>query len=240
VGGRSAAACWKDVRVGIEGRPGKRRRPWAVWLLAVVTCGVYGLVWYYKANRELRDCGAGIGVRPVLAVLALLPGVVLWYVPLFTSIYRTGERIRRAQAHAGLEPSCGPGRGLLLVFALGLWPVYYQAQLNKAWIASAPAAEGGPDELETAADDGAADGLEAAADESASDELGLAADDSAADELEPTPDESASDELEPAADEGASGEREPAASEDLPDETVPAAEPEPDGAAAAQRADSAG
>lgn len=175
--------------MGIEGRPGKRRRPWAVWLLAVVTCGVYGLVWYYKANRELRDCGAGIGVRPVLAVLALLPGVVLWYVPLFTSIYRTGERIRRAQAHAGLEPSCGPGRGLLLVFALGLWPVYYQAQLNKAWIASAPAADGGPDEFEAAADDGVSDSdalAPAAEGEGVPEEAGPAAEPEP--ELEPEPD----------------------------------------------------
>lgn len=133
--------------MGIEGRSGKRRRPWAVWLLAVVTCGVYGLVWYYKANRELRDCGAGVKVRPVLSVLALLPGVVLCYVPLFTSVYRTGVRIRTAQARSGLEPSCGPGRALVLVFLLGTWPVYYQSQLNKVWIASAPAAEGEAREL---------------------------------------------------------------------------------------------
>ena len=162
-GGRAAAACWKDVRVGIEGRPGKRRGPWAVWLLAVVTCGVYGLVWYFRTNRELRDCGAGIKVRPVLCVLALLPGVVLCYVPLFTSIYRTGERIRRAQARAGLEPSCSPGLALLLVFALGTWPVYYQAQVNKAWVASAPDADDATREAEADKPLEAQEGLEAQA-----------------------------------------------------------------------------
>jgi hypothetical protein len=203
VGGHAVAVWWKDVRVGIEGRPGKRRGPWAVWLLAVVTCGVYGLVWYYKVNRELRDCGAGVAVRPVLSVLALLPGVVLCYVPLFTSIYRTGERIRRAQAQAGLQPSCGPGLALLLVFALGLWPVYYQSQLNKVWITADAASD---DAAEESAIEGAG-----AADEDASDEVESTAD-GASDEIESAAD-GASDELEPVADEGAAeaDEEEPAA-----------------------------
>lgn len=219
----AAAACRKDVRVGIEGRPGKRRGPWAVWLLAVVTCGVYGLVWYYKANRELRDSGAGAGGRPVLAVLALLPGVVLLYVPLFTSVYRTGARIRRVQAHAGLEPSCWPGLGLVLVFALGSFPVYYQAQLNKAWIATAAAADGGPDELERATGEDVPE--EAVPAEPETDRAGS----------EETPVEPETDRVGPEE----AGRVEPETDQAGPEEATPG-EPEPDEAAAAQGAEPVG
>ena len=33
----------------------KERSPLGVWLLIVVTLGIYGLVHWYKINREMRD-----------------------------------------------------------------------------------------------------------------------------------------------------------------------------------------
>src|SRR5690606_12821203 len=45
-------------------RLGKTRSPLGVWLLALITFGVYGLVWYYKVNRELRDYNGQIEVSP--------------------------------------------------------------------------------------------------------------------------------------------------------------------------------
>jgi Domain of unknown function (DUF4234) len=39
----------------------KTRRVWSVVLLNVVTLGIYGVVWYYKINRELHDFGAAHG-----------------------------------------------------------------------------------------------------------------------------------------------------------------------------------
>ena len=44
----------------------KLRGPWAVFFLALVTLGIYYLVWYYKINRELRDAG-GQEVSPGIA-----------------------------------------------------------------------------------------------------------------------------------------------------------------------------
>ena len=39
----------------------KRRNPWGVVLLAIVTLGIYRWVWYYMINREIRDhSGASI------------------------------------------------------------------------------------------------------------------------------------------------------------------------------------
>jgi LPXTG-motif cell wall-anchored protein len=48
------------------------RRPWGVFFLSIVTFGLYHLYWYYEANRELKDYGAG--TSPVLSLLAQFPG----------------------------------------------------------------------------------------------------------------------------------------------------------------------
>jgi Domain of unknown function (DUF4234) len=110
------------------GQPGKTRSPVAVWLLPLVTFGVYSLVWYYKINRELRDLHPSIQVDPALALLAL-------FVPIanLVSMYRTGQRIAQAQQLAGLEPSCSGGLGVLAWFVFGLNALYYQSQLNGVW-----------------------------------------------------------------------------------------------------------
>ena len=34
---------------------GKQRNPVTVWLLVIVTFGIYGLYWWYKANEEVGD-----------------------------------------------------------------------------------------------------------------------------------------------------------------------------------------
>ena len=37
------------------GGSARPRGPVAVWLLSVVTLGIYVLVWWYKINREVRE-----------------------------------------------------------------------------------------------------------------------------------------------------------------------------------------
>jgi hypothetical protein len=64
-------------RVAIPGstRTAKLRSPWGVFFLATVTFGVYGLYWYYQANRELKDYG--VGSSPLRSLLAQFPGALL-------------------------------------------------------------------------------------------------------------------------------------------------------------------
>ncbi len=114
-------------------RAGKTRNPWGVWLLALVTCGIYNYYWYYKINEEVRDYDANIKVDPVLALLAVAFGAILCFVPPIVSIYNSGTRIRQAQQTAGAEERCSGGLGLLLAFLGGFHHVYYQSQLNKCW-----------------------------------------------------------------------------------------------------------
>ena len=120
----------------------KIRNPFGVFVLAIVTLGIYYVVWYYKVNRELRDA-AGIDVSPVTATLAITIGWVI-IVPPFVSWYRTFERLQQAQRQAGLATEVNPILGFVLyLVALYLLPVellYAQDELNKLWRArSVPA-----------------------------------------------------------------------------------------------------
>jgi len=113
-------------------RTGKTRDPWGVWLLLLVTLGIYGLVWYYKVNRETKDYEPRVFVNPGMAVVAITLGAFI-IVPPFVSIYNTGRRIALAQEGAGAQVTCVPVIGLLLSFLWSTHTVYYQSQINKVW-----------------------------------------------------------------------------------------------------------
>ena len=114
----------------------KRRNPWGVLLLAIVTLGIYRLVWYYMINREIRDhSGETITVDPVVSVLAVTIGWII-IVPPFVSLYRTAGRIRRVQEITGARKRIRPGLGLLI--AIVSWTMlldmpYLQTHINSAW-----------------------------------------------------------------------------------------------------------
>ena len=126
-----------DLVVTPDGIGYKRRNPWGVALLSLVTLGVYHLVWYYKVNNELRNHGQQND--PVLALLAItLGGIII--VPALVSLYRTADRIKQAQEAAGATERIIPWLALLLNFVTvgaSVGPVYYQSQINKVWDALA-------------------------------------------------------------------------------------------------------
>lgn len=97
------------------GPQGKLRGPFAVWLLSLVPFGIYGLVWYFKINRELRDFHPSIQVKPGLALLAMFVPIAGW-----VSIYNTGKRIGQAQQLAGLGTGCSGGLGLVAAWFFAL------------------------------------------------------------------------------------------------------------------------
>jgi hypothetical protein len=71
-------------------------------LLTVVTFGIYGAVWYYKINRELRDFGAAHGdaelgsSRPWCSLLAFTIGDVT-ELPRLISLLGTTRRVQAAE-----------------------------------------------------------------------------------------------------------------------------------------------
>jgi hypothetical protein len=128
----------------------KLRNPVTTLILDIVTLGIYGLFWWYYANRELADLGRArgtteLGTNPTNSVLALFPGGFI-IVPAIMTIINTGKRIKAAQRLAGRPEEANEWIGLvlMLVFApVALW--FYQDQLNKVWEveAEAPALEAG-------------------------------------------------------------------------------------------------
>jgi Domain of unknown function (DUF4234) len=128
-------------QITVRGVDVKIRNPWLVFLWAIVTLGIYYLVWYYKVNREMRDYGRATGTpelgdSPLTSLLAITLGWLV-VIPPFVSMYRTFARIATAQHVAGVEREASPVLGLVLFFvALFFLPVelpYAQMELNEAW-----------------------------------------------------------------------------------------------------------
>jgi len=111
---------------------GKTRSPFVVWLLSAVTLGIYGIVWHYKVNEEVKNY-ARIEVSPGGAVAALLFGGCLLGIPVIMTIINTGNRVGQAQQAAQLQERASGGLGFLLAILGGWHMVYYQAHLNKIW-----------------------------------------------------------------------------------------------------------
>ena len=118
-----------------QGLTGKRRNPFLVWLVwPIITLGIYHLYWWYQINDETRRLDPSIDVNPVISLLALFPGGLL-IVPVFVTVYRTGNRIRSMQRAAGIAPSVMPIVGILLMFVFSSYSLYYQFNLNGIWSA---------------------------------------------------------------------------------------------------------
>ncbi|WP_051196857.1 DUF4234 domain-containing protein [Jonesia quinghaiensis] len=109
-----------------HGFVGKQRSPIVVWILGVVTFGIYWLVWYYLVNEEIARSDSRIQVNPVLALLAQLVPIVN-----LVSIYNTGVRIKQLQGFNGVPETASGGFGILWTFILTIMPAYYQSELNK-------------------------------------------------------------------------------------------------------------
>lgn len=124
------------TELNIAGASVKKRNPWAVWGLALVTLGIYGLVWWYKINREIRDYsearGQGIGNSPVLSLLALFPFGVFFIPPIWTHI-TTPMRIREAGRIAGGAGQLSIALAIILWFIFALNIPYLQSALNEVW-----------------------------------------------------------------------------------------------------------
>ncbi|HZE40465.1 MAG TPA: DUF4234 domain-containing protein [Stackebrandtia sp.] len=117
-------------------RLGKTRSPFGVWLLALVTFGIYGLVWYYKVNRELRDYNGQIEVSPGLAVcnVSIFSPITIG-ISAIISFVCTGGRISDVAGHARVGSCSGIVGILLQAFLFGTGICYYQSVLNRVWAA---------------------------------------------------------------------------------------------------------
>jgi hypothetical protein len=119
----------------------KLRNPVLVAVLVFVTFGIYQIVWWYLANRELADHGraygrSDLGDDPARSTLALFPGALV-VVPAVWTTVTTFQRIENAQRLHRQQPING-WLGLVLFLVLSPALVgYLQSGLNSAWLAAA-------------------------------------------------------------------------------------------------------
>jgi hypothetical protein len=127
----------ESVEIAGAGSTAKIRNIVAVPVLAIITLGVYLVVWWYRINRELAALGRArgtteLGDSPVKSTLALFPGMLL-IVPALWTMVTTFQRIQRAQRLDGENPINGwIGLILYLVFSPALY-AYMQSGLNSVW-----------------------------------------------------------------------------------------------------------
>jgi uncharacterized membrane protein HdeD (DUF308 family) len=120
----------------------KSRHPLGPLGLSIITLGIYGLVWYYKINKEVRGVtGAG---SPGTSLLAITLGAFL-IVPPIVSWFNTAERIRQTQDRANVSSPISAVLAVVLLFIpfVNMFATaYLQSGLNRAWERMAPAAAG--------------------------------------------------------------------------------------------------
>lgn len=127
----------------IVGNPAKRS-PLLVALFTFLTLGLYGIVWWFLTNRDLRDLGTRIGaeeleVDPWKSALAISIGLPL-IVPAVISLVRTCRRVEFAERRLEV-PIEGPTQNpfsvaaasMLTVFVPAAGFAYVQVVLNRIW-----------------------------------------------------------------------------------------------------------
>lgn len=130
--------------VTIEGNQYVRRNPLGVLGLTLITLGIYGLYWYYKAHDEIRRFEQDDSVRPGIALLAVTLGWLV-IVPPFISVYNLSLHVSDMERKTGVEQQLSPALNviLLLVLSVGIG-MYTQEHMNRVWGAAATPASPPP------------------------------------------------------------------------------------------------
>ena len=129
--------------VTIEGQAYLKRKPLGVLGLTIITFGIYGLYWFYKANEEIRRYTKDDTISPGRSLLAVIPGAIL-IVPPFIAYYNTANHVVDMQQRRGIASQISPV--LVVVLGVVIWlgmAAYVQEHLNRVWdSASMPSAGG--------------------------------------------------------------------------------------------------
>jgi Domain of unknown function (DUF4234)/Short C-terminal domain len=118
----------------------KKRNPWGVLGLAIITLGIYLIFWWYFVNREMRDLGrargvSGLGDNPGLSTAAYVLGGFTLYIATVWTVVTTTQRVQRSERVAEVrDPLNGWIAALVWIFTLGIGgPILLQHHLNKVW-----------------------------------------------------------------------------------------------------------
>ncbi len=117
----------------MPGPKGVVRNPVMVLVLSVVTCGIYGLWWWYTILTELRNFTQDEDINPTINLVLLLLLGCIWQ---FVLPFKMGKWILKARQIAGLpeEEDKSTTWLILSLLCLGIVVVYLiQTELNRIW-----------------------------------------------------------------------------------------------------------
>jgi Domain of unknown function (DUF4234) len=129
--------------VTINGQPYLKRHPLGVLGLTLITLGIYGLYWFYKANEEIQRYTGDETISPTRSLLAVVPGFLL-IVPPFIAYYNTANHVLEMEERLSIGSQISPA--LVVILGIVVWigmAAYVQEHLNRVWDAAsrgAPAA----------------------------------------------------------------------------------------------------
>jgi hypothetical protein len=110
------------------GPPGKPRSIGISILLAIVTLGIYALVWVYKTHDEMkRHCGQGIGGGLGFVIYFFIAPVTFFLLP---------NEVEKMLAQAGRPSRVSAMTGFWLFLPIAgafVWFFKVQGQLNDYW-----------------------------------------------------------------------------------------------------------
>jgi uncharacterized membrane protein len=119
--------------VTIEGNQYVRRNPLGVLGLTLITLGIYGLYWYYKANEEIKNYTKDDTISPVRSLMAFIFGWLI-IVPPFIAAYNTAKHVQEMEQRAGVQQQIEPALAviflILIAIVIGL---YVQEHMNRVW-----------------------------------------------------------------------------------------------------------
>jgi uncharacterized membrane protein len=119
--------------VTIEGKQYVRRNPLGVLGLTLITLGIYGLYWYYKANEEIKNFTNDETISPVRSLMAFIFGWLI-IVPPFIAAYNTAKHVQQMEERVGVQQQIEPALAVifLILFSIVLG-LYVQEHLNRVW-----------------------------------------------------------------------------------------------------------
>ncbi len=113
---------------------GSDRNPFTVWVLSIVTLGIYFFYWYYQVNTEIGRHDTRVKANPGLSLLAVLLSPFTLGISALISVHGTAARLQRMEQAEGVAEPINPLLATILLFFFGIG-YYYQVQghLNAHW-----------------------------------------------------------------------------------------------------------
>ena len=108
---------------------GKTREPIVVILLSIITCGIYGLYWYYTIMDDLNKATGEERISPVMMlIVSIICFPFFWLI-----LYKTDKGLAEISQNEGLRYKENFILWLLLTLVLGVGVIVAMYQITAAF-----------------------------------------------------------------------------------------------------------